>query len=98
MGTVVEKNTLRAMLLEILLNDKTLLKEILQVIAKEDPHLLEEFASSGSVMPVNEPSVAYEKKENKTQISDIEGVSDEELTFWVDKHFTEYDAVFKALA
>jgi hypothetical protein len=98
METNIDRNTLKAMMLEILLKDKILLKEILQVIAQEDPQFLEEFAASGSNMFAREPSVTYEKTENKAQNPENEGVSDEELNFWVDKHFTEYDSVFKALA
>jgi hypothetical protein len=98
MGTNIDRNTLRAMLLEILLKDKILLKEILQVIAKEDPQLLEEFTAFGSTMLAREPSVAYEKTGNNAPNPENEGVSDEELNFWVDKHFTEFDSVFKALA
>jgi hypothetical protein len=98
MGTVVDKNTLRAMLLEILSKDKTLLKEILQDLLKHDPQLLEDFTSISQPMFVSEPSVVYKKTEKSTQNTDREGVSDEELDFWVDKHFTEYEAVFKALA
>jgi Na+-translocating ferredoxin:NAD+ oxidoreductase RnfG subunit len=98
MGTLVEKNALRTILLEILSKDKTLLKEILKDLLKHDPQLLEEFTSTNQSMLVNEPSVVYKAKEKSAQNPETEGVSDEELDFWVDKHFTEYEAVFKALA
>ncbi len=98
MGTVIDKNTLRAMLLEILLKDKALLKDILEDLVKHDPHLLEEFTSTSLSMLVNEPPATYKTKEKSAQNTETEGVSYEELDFWVDKHFTEYEAVFKALA
>jgi hypothetical protein len=117
MGTVIDKNTLRVILLEILSKDKTLLKDILQDLLKHDPQLLEDFTSSGSFgvgclagvsykgqtiseeLTVESSRIAdYETKDKSIENRAPEGVSDEELDFWVNKHFTEYEAVFKALA
>ena len=110
MGTLVEKNTLRAMLLEILLKDKELSKDIFQVLLKADPQLLEELVSVPT--QVGEPQVAYKIVEKDTQNS-IKMESDdpdfpnlEDLTperkKWLEerisKDFTKYDDVFKALA
>jgi hypothetical protein len=98
MGTIVDKNTLRVMLLEILSKDKALLKDILQDLLKHDPQFLEDFTSTSQPMFVSEPSVVYNIKENKGQNTDTEGIGDEELHLLIDKHFKQYEAVFKALA
>ena len=96
MGISIEKNVLRAMITEILLEDKELLKNVLHTVFKENPNLLAELTGVSS--HVGEPSAEYKKAEKEKQNSDSEGISDEELNFWVDKHFEEYDEVFKALA
>ena len=96
MGINIEKNVLRAMIAEILLEDKELLKNVLHTVFKENPNLLAEL--TGASTHVDEPSTEYKKTEKEKQNSDSEGISDEELNFWVDKHFEEYDEVFKALA
>ena len=96
MGINIEKNVLRAMIAEILLEDKELLKNVLHTVFKENPNLLAEL--TGASPHVGEPSTEYKKTEKEKQNSDSEGISDEELNFWVDKHFEEYDEVFKALA
>ena len=109
MGTVVEKSALRTILLELLIKDSSLALDIFQTIVKEDPLFLEKVSLNNQVVPevltptstpmlVNEPSVVYKATEKNSQKSESEGISDEELDFWVDKHFTEYEAVFKALA
>ena len=95
MGTIVEKNTLRAMILEILLKDQELLKDILQVIAKENPHFLE---LTPALALVSEPQPFYNVVEKGKQISENEGINEQELQYWIGKHFAEYDTVFKALA
>ena len=98
MGTVVDKNTLRVMLLEILSKDKTLLKEILQDLLKHDPQLLEEFTSTSQPMLVNEPSVVYKKTEKDSCIVEKTEIDDTEIRILARKQFEKYDTVFKALA
>ena len=84
MGIEIQNSTLSAMLLEILLKNKSLALDVFKTIIKDDPHFLDELKAESTSSIVNE--------------SKPEGVSEEELNFWVDQHFKEYDAVFKALA
>jgi hypothetical protein len=97
MGTLVgiEKSKVRAMMLEILLKDKELFKDIFKTVIAEDPNCLGELTFTNASIFVKEPLAA--PKEKETNVA-IENVSDEELNFWVDQHFKEYDDVFKALA
>lgn len=87
MGNIVDRNTHRAMMLEILLKDKELFKEIASDLLKEDPMLLNEL--------INDSTKDISGNVNENQTEDI---SDEEFDYWVEKHFKQFDTVFKALA
>jgi hypothetical protein len=94
MGTLVqvEKSTLRAMMLEILLKDKEFFRDILQAIIKEDPNCLEGITSTSSpVSPLDADFFA-----NHFQNSD--DIEEEEARKVAKRQFEKYSNVFKALA
>jgi hypothetical protein len=109
MGTVIQNSTLRALILEAFSSDKSLMKDIFDTIFNENPRFLEEYTSKNTATLENETKISSLEVTNHPTIqvggaitvgsnSKTEGVSDDELNFWIDKHFKEYDAVFKALA
>jgi hypothetical protein len=84
MGNVVDRNTLRTMILEIFIKDKALFIEIANDMLKEDPMLLRRLNNiSGTDTQI------------ETQNDDI---SDEEFDRIITQNFEKYDAVFRALA
>ena len=89
------------MMLDILLKDKELSKEIFDALVKENPEFVEArthtHVSASTPAHASEPSAAYAAVKDK-QTSKTESISDDEFNYWIDKHFTEYNAVFKALA
>ena len=96
MGTLVEKNLLRAMMLEVLLKDNELLKDILNSVFKEKPHVFEELALANAPTLAGESQVAYQASEN--HISEKTEIGDVEIRILAKRQFEKYDAVFKALA
>jgi hypothetical protein len=98
MGIVVEKHTLQAMMLEILLKDKDLLRDILAAVFKENPNWVKELTVISAPVLVNDANDVDEIKPQNVHNSEANGVSDAELDFWVNQHFKEYEDVFKALA
>lgn len=87
MGTIVDKNTLQAMILEILLKDKELLRGVLQGIAQEYPQMFEDTASTNAPAYVNEPSVLYKKIEKNDAKAASEEMSNEEFKLEHDPNF-----------
>jgi hypothetical protein len=98
MGILVEKNTLQTMMLEILLKDKDLLRNILTAVFEENPDWAKELAVESAPALINATNGIQKDKNEHIPSKEEEGVSDKELDFWVGQHFKEYDAVFKALA
>ena len=96
MGTLVEKNLLRAMMLEVLLKDNELLKDILNSVFKEKPHVFEELVLANAPTLAGEPQVAYQASVNHT--SEKTEIGDVEIRILAKRQFEKYDAVFKALA
>ena len=102
MENLVEKSTLRAMMLDILLKDKELSKEIFDALVKENPEFVatrpHTYVSEPTLTYASEPAVAYAAAAKSSPVKETENISDDEFNYWINKHFTEYDAVFKALA
>ncbi len=96
MGTlVVEKNTLQVMLLEIILKDKFLSRDIFKAIISENPHFLEEDFSAKS------QTLSTPVDEEDPHFPVLEGLTPERkkwLNETINKDFAKYDDVFKALA
>jgi hypothetical protein len=96
MGTlVVEKNTLQVMLLEIILKDKFLSKDIFKAILDENPHFLEEELSTKT------ENLSAPVDEEDPHFPVLEGLTPERkkwLNETINKDFAKYDDVFKALA
>ena len=102
MENFVEKSTLRAMMLDILLKDKELSKDIFDALVKENPEFVaahpHTYANEPTLTYASEPAVAYAAAAKSNPVKETENISDDEFNYWINKHFTEYDAVFKALA
>ena len=107
MGINIEKNALRAMIAEILLEDKEFLKNVLHTVFKENPNLLAEL--TGASPHVGEPSTEYKKAEKATVetaendpnfpvLADLTLERKKWLEERIAKDFIKYDDVFKALA
>ena len=110
MENLVEKSTLRAMMLDILLKDKELSKDIFDALVKENP----EFVEARPHTYVNEPAAVYMAAERespyltkpKTEVIDPNFPVLADLTperkRWleqqINKDFIKYDDVFRALA
>ena len=100
MGTLVgvEKSKVRAMMLEILLKDKELFKDIYKTILAEDPNCLGELTFTNASTLVKEPLSTPQEEQKKNQNSESDYITDEEVHYWIDEHLKEYAEVFKALA
>jgi hypothetical protein len=96
MGTlVIEKNTLQVMLLEIILKDKFLSKDIFKAIINENPHFLEEELSTKA------QTLSIPVDEEDPHFPVLEGLTPERkkwLNETINKDFSKYEDVFKALA
>ncbi len=94
MGTVVDRNTLKAMIMEILSKDKELCKDVLDEIVKENS-----VNGDNNSVFVKDLEESVSINSSKADIEDEKSsISEDELDYWVAEHFKEYDAVFKALA
>lgn len=94
MGTLVEKNLLRAMMLEVLLKDNELLKDILRSILKEKPHIIEDLSP-------NQQESAVQTVEEDPDFPVLEGLTPErrkQLEERINNDFAQYHNVFQALA
>lgn len=94
MGTVINNSTLRALILEAFANDKSLLKDILGTLFAENPLLLEEYSTQ-------KQDSAMSVKDSDPDFPVLEGLTAERkqwLNERIDKDFSKYHDVFKALA
>ena len=88
MGTLVDNSAIRTIVLELLSKDKELMKDVLRVVLKENPQIIEDLSSEQSV-------------EEDPNFPVLEGLTPERrkwLEVNINKHFEKYDDVFKALA
>lgn len=105
MGTVIQNSTLSAMLLEILLKNRSLALDVFKTIIKDDPHFLDELAATNVEIHVDNSfellehsfidSNKVEKSESPLEKTEI---SDTDIRILAKRQFAKYDAVFKALA
>jgi hypothetical protein len=93
MGTLaVEKSTLQAMMLEILLKDKAFFRDILREIIKKDPNCLDEFTSMSDTMLMENVTIVTNEYQNSENIGEAEARNSAK------NQFEKYSTVFKALA
>lgn len=84
MGTLIERSTLRTILLELLIKDSSLALDIFQTIVKEDPLFLEKVSLNNQAL-LDEPAPNGDYR--RMRLDNI-----------IDEDFIEYNEVFKALA
>jgi hypothetical protein len=80
------REALKAILLDVITNDKDLFKEVMIEIARANPHLLEEYFIR---QPKGKPKELSEEEE---------GIRKEQIIKMINEDFERYDEVFKALA
>jgi hypothetical protein len=97
MEIVVGNSTLSAMLLEILLKNKSLALDVFKNLIKDDPHFLKELTPISDSTLVSEPFVDSKTEKEELLLEKTE-INDTEIRILAKQQFAKYDAVFKALA